>query len=213
MTKIYENNLENKPNRFLMMKPNYGWVPFPYFQQTLLVSIVLLIVFHKPINAWLDKHFYDKIFPKKDNGKSKTEVFVRSVIALIPIFIMIYFDMSYSSFSMNNLGVLKYIDSDAINVLLKLFGAYAVIQVAAEDFGLKTGKVQSQFAQLVPIQYLIYAGAAFVITGNRSAALIAAIAYYMMKYFASNNETKTYLVKNTNIVDDIVRQHKDDSSI
>ena len=73
--------------------------------------------------------------------------------------------------------------------MLKLFGAYAVIQITAEDFGLKTGKVQSEFAKLVPIQYIIYAGTAFVIAGNRSVALIAAIVYYIMKYFASNGET------------------------
>ena len=191
MSRIYENNLTNESKKILRMKPNYGWVPFPYFQQALIVSIVLLIVFHKPINSWLDKHFYDKIFPKKDNnGKSRTEIFVRSVVALIPIFIMIYFDMSYSSFSMNNLGVLKYIDNEAINVILKLFGAYAVIQATSLEFGLQSGKIQGEFESLVPIQYIMWAGTAFVITGNRSAALIAAIAYYMMKYFASNNETK-----------------------
>jgi hypothetical protein len=91
---------------------------------------------------------------------------------------------------MNNLGVTNYISNELINSFLKLFGAYCLIQVAAQDIGIKTGEVQGEFFKLPALQFFIYTGVAFSLTQNRSMAIIGALLYFQMKYFVSENITK-----------------------
>lgn len=97
--------------------------------------------------------------------------------------------MKFSSFSMNNLGVLNYVSNDNLNTILKLIGGYCIIQVAAQDVGLKTGGIQAEFVKLPPLQFLMYAGVAYALTQNRSMSLIAALIYFQLKFFASEGET------------------------
>lgn len=164
--------------------PNYGWVPFPYFQHIFIILLLISYSNYKKINETLNKHVYDKI-------KNKTiKYYSKLFISLIPIFIMLYLDLKFSSFSMNNLGVTNYIPNDLINSILKLFGAYCLIQVAAQDFGIKTGEVQGEFFKIPALQFLIYTGVSFALTQNRSVAMNAALLYFQMKYFVSENITK-----------------------
>jgi hypothetical protein len=164
--------------------PNYGWVPFPHFQHILIIVLLVSYSFYKPINKTMNKHVYDKI-------KNKTaSYYLKLILSLIPIFIILFLDINYSSFSMKNLGVTKYIPNDIINTILKLFGAYCLIQVAAQDFGIKTGEVQGDFFKIPALQFFIYTGVAFALTQNRSVAMIGALLYFQMKYFVSDGVTK-----------------------
>jgi hypothetical protein len=52
--------------------------------------------------------------------------------------------------------------------------------------GIKTGDGQSDTTKIPILQYLLYAGGAYAITQDRSLALIAAIMYFQLKYFASD---------------------------
>jgi hypothetical protein len=54
---------------------------------------------------------------KKIKNKTVTRT-TKISIALIPIIIILYLDIKYSSFSMNNLGVTKLISNDNINTFL-----------------------------------------------------------------------------------------------
>ena len=164
--------------------PNYGWVPFPYFQHVLIILLLICYGNYKKINQKMNKHVYSKIKNKKINYYSKI------IISLIPIFIMLFLDIKFSSFSMKNLGVTKFISSDNIYSLFKLFGAYCLIQVAAQDFGVKTGEVQGEFFKIPVLQFFLYAGVSFALTQNRSMAIIAAFLYFQMKFFVSENITK-----------------------
>ena len=122
--------------------PNYGWVPFPYFQHVLIIVILISFSNYKIINEKMNKHIYSKIKNKKINYYSKL------IISLIPVLIILFLDLKFSSFSMKNLGVTKFIPNDIINSLFKLFGAYCLIQVAAQDFGIKTGETQGEFFKI-----------------------------------------------------------------
>jgi len=163
--------------------PDYGWVPFPYFQHVLIVVLSISFMNYKAINEKLDKHVYNKMKNKKMSNYSK-------LIFLIPILVILFLDIKYSSFSMKNLGITTYISNDIINNLLKLFGAYGLIQVAAQDFGNKTGDIQADFFKIPFLQFLIYVGIAFSLTQNRSMAIIGALLYFQMKFFVSENITK-----------------------
>jgi len=164
--------------------PDYGWVPFPYFQHVLLLVLSICFMNYEKINETLQKNVYSKMKNKKLKHYSKLIVFS------LPILVILYLDIRFSSFSMKNLGVTNFISNDTINTLLKLFGAYCLIQVGAQDFGNKTGGFQADFFKIPLLQFLLYVGVAFSLTQNRSMAIIAALLYFQMKIFVSENITK-----------------------
>jgi len=175
---------------------NYGWVPFPYFQHILIIVLIFCFYNYKNINDSLNKFIYDPIQKncKDDDQKKCKYVTITKIIkislALIPILIILYLDITYSSFSMKNLGVTNIIPSEMLNSLLKLFGAYCIIQVAAQDVGIKTGDEQADFVKSPIMQFLMYAGASFALTQNRSMSIIATLLYFQLKFFASGGKTK-----------------------
>ena len=166
------------------LNPYIGWVPFPYFQHVLIILLLISYSNYKKINETLDKNVYDKI--KNERLKKFIEIF----IPLLPIIIIFYLDITYSSFSMISLGVTNYISNKTINSFLKVIGGYCLIQVAAQDIGMKTGIIQSDFVKQPIFQFLMYSGVAFALTQDRSMAIIASLLYFQMKFFISRGITK-----------------------
>lgn len=169
------------------MIANYGWVPFPYFQHVMIALLILAYMNFTKVNAYLENKIYRPVLEKY--GKSALNN-IKILVALSPLMFMLYLDMMYSSFSMANIGVTRLIRNDTINTFLKLFGAYCIVQVAAQDVGLKTGSLQADLVKSSWFQFLMYAGIAFSITSNRSASIIAALMYFQLKFFASEGKTK-----------------------
>ncbi len=91
---------------------------------------------------------------------------------------------------MKNLGITSYISNKNFNSILKLVGGYCIIQVAAQDVGVKTGSVQADFVKLPIFQFFMYIGIAFALTQDRSMAIIASLLYFQMKFFVSGGITK-----------------------
>ena len=166
------------------LNPYIGWVPFPYFQHVLIILLLISYSNYKKINETLDKNVYDKI--KNERLKNFIEIF----IPLIPIIVIFYLDITYSSFSMISLGVTNYISNKTLNSFLKVMGGYCLIQVAAQDIGIKTGTIQSDFAKQPILQFLMYIGVAYALTQDRSMAIIACLLYFQMKFFISRGITK-----------------------
>lgn len=166
------------------LNPYIGWVPFPYFQHVLIVLLLLSYSNYKKVNDTLDKNVYDKI--KNKRLKDFTEI----LIPLLPIIIIFYLDITYSSFSMISLGVTNYISNKTLNSFLKVIGGYCLIQVAAQDIGMKTGTIQSDFVKQPALQFLMYVGVAYALTQDRSMAIIATLLYFQMKFFISRGVTK-----------------------
>lgn len=166
------------------LNPNIGWVPFPYFQQTLIIILLLSYSNYKKINEILDKNVYDKIKNKK------LKDFIELILPLMPIFIIFYLDINYSSFSMISLGVNNYISNKTLNSFLKVIGGYCLIQVAAQDVGLKTGVTQSDIVKSPIFQFFMYTGVGYALTQDRSMAIVASLLYFQMKFFISRGITK-----------------------
>ena len=167
---------------------NYGWVPFPYFQHVFIGLIIFSLYNWEKIDKNLDKTIYKPIQTKFKNKTitSSTKI----TVSLIPIMIMLYLDIKYSSFSMNSLGITNYVSNYLIDTILKLFGGYCIIQVAAQDVGVKTGAIQADFVKLPLLQFLMYSGIAFSLTQNRSMSIIATFTYFQLKFFGSFGKTK-----------------------
>ena len=164
--------------------PYIGWAPFPYFQHVLIILLLLSYSNYTKINEILDKKVYEKI--KNKRLKDFTEL----LIPLIPIFVIFYLDINYSTFSMISLGVTKYIPNKTLNSFLKVLGGYCLIQVAAQDVGVKTGVTQSDIVKLPIFQFLMYTGVGYALTQDRSMAIVASLSYFQMKYFISKGITK-----------------------
>ena len=163
---------------------NIGWVPFPYFQHILIVLLLFSYSYYKKINNTLDKYIYNNIKYKR------LKDFIKLCISLIPIFIILYLDLNYNSFSMQSVGITKYISDEMVNVCFNLMGGYCLVQVAAQDIGINTGIIQSEFVQNPILQFCLYTGVANMATQNRSLAIVASLIYFQLKYFVSDGITK-----------------------
>ena len=74
------------------------------------------------------------------------------------------------------------------NVLLVL-AAYGVLQVLAQDLGVKTGKKQRDLIQKpIILMFLLY-GCAFSVTQDHTLSVITMVLYYFLKYIYSGGIT------------------------
>ena len=74
--------------------------------------------------------------------------------------------------------------------ILKVLGVYGVVQVLAQDLGIKTGKKQRDFIQSMPFQILVlFAGSFTVSGGDYNISLMATGLYYFLKYVLSEGKT------------------------
>ena len=73
--------------------------------------------------------------------------------------------------------------------IIKILAAYGIVQVLAQDLGIKTGKKQRDLIQSMPVQIIIFFAAAYLVTENVNAAGITVSIYYFLKYIYSNGET------------------------
>ena len=181
--------------------PNYGYVPFKYFQYFIIGIILIIISKYESISK-----FFNFLYNKVNNNDTKNiennndnnndnnnnnQIFnyIKTIFVLIPLILFMYYDLRYSSFSFKNLGITKYISNDTTNYVLRIIGALGIIQVLAQDIGVKTGIFQRNFVQLPLMQFLLYFGTAFAITNNRSEAMVGSFLYFILKYGASSNKT------------------------
>jgi hypothetical protein len=122
----------------------------------------------------------------KHLGKKDYYIYMYKFILSIPMFSIIYYDIRYSSFSFTNIGVPDQLGS-VINQLLWILGAYGIIQVLAQDSGLRTGTDQRDLVQYTLIFFFVGTGMAYSITQNRSQSMIAMFLYLHLKYIISDN--------------------------
>tara|TARA_Y100000813_G_C23918262_1_gene237615 strand:+ start:196 stop:480 length:285 start_codon:yes stop_codon:yes gene_type:complete len=72
---------------------------------------------------------------------------------------------------------------------LLILGAYGIVQVLAQDLGIKTGKRQRDLVQSMPVQIILLYAGAYTVTENYTNALIATSLYYLLKYVYSGGKT------------------------
>lgn len=76
-----------------------------------------------------------------------------------------------------------------VEKILMILAAYGIVQILAQDLGIKTGKTQRDLVHKMPVQVaLLYAGA-YATTSDYTTAAIATGLYYGLKYVISKGET------------------------
>ena len=69
--------------------------------------------------------------------------------------------------------------------------AYGIIQVLAQDLGIKTGEKQRDLIQTIPVQMIVFYSAGYFVTDNYFLAFISMSMYFFLKYVYSEGETST----------------------
>ncbi len=90
-------------------------------------------------------------------------------------------------------GILNFLKSKELNDtqknLVLVLAAYGIIQVLAQDLGIKTGKKQRDLVQKLPVQIALFFSAAYIVTGTIMLSVITLFIYYGLKYYYSKGET------------------------
>ena len=94
-------------------------------------------------------------------------------------------------FGMMALGDKMRIANTNLHRVLMVCAAYGIIQVLAQDLGIKTGKKQRDLVQTIPVQMIVFYSAAYFVTDNYFLAFIAMSMYFFLKYVYSEGETST----------------------
>lgn len=141
---------------------------------SLLFIEVCLIVYHKSLHRYMDEQ--------------QIPINMRYILLSIPLLTIAYLDIVYYTFSFKKLGIpVEY--NKKVNNILTILGAYGVIQILAQDTGLKTGVVQRDTVQSSMFFTFIALGMGYITSNNRSYSMIATLMYFHMKYVISNNKT------------------------
>ena len=151
--------------------------------QGLLVICVVMIIFYKEVNKFGDKLLSVKRVDHKQK-KNKLVVDYKPLIYLIPIVIFIYFD-SIAPEMTQLLGFYDLVPQKTLEYLLRIFGAYGIVQVLAQDLGIKTGANQRNLVQIPVVQAFLLWGGAYSLTGVKSEGLMAVLLYFGLKYNVS----------------------------
>lgn len=92
-------------------------------------------------------------------------------------------------FSTVRIAIEKYFHVRGISYLLNILGSYGVIQVLAQDLGIKSGLEQIKITHNEFVQFILYWGMAFALTDNRTESLVGVLIYFYLKYIVSKNKT------------------------
>ena len=131
-------------------------------------------------------------YPFGNSETFATAIYVPMILFSIPILYLMINDFILGgdkweeNFILGNID--KYISKRLYNYILRIAGAYGLIQVLAQDIGIKTGLNQRNFSQSPLIQFLILFGGAYSFTGFRGEAMLSTFLYLVLKNNSSLNK-------------------------
>tara|TARA_R100001163_G_C5068178_1_gene208073 strand:+ start:986 stop:1252 length:267 start_codon:yes stop_codon:yes gene_type:complete len=76
-----------------------------------------------------------------------------------------------------------------IHKTLIVIAAYGIVQVLAQDLGIKTGKRQRDLIQSEPFAFILLFAGAYSVTEDLTLSLITTTLYYFLKFIYSRGIT------------------------
>ena len=86
-------------------------------------------------------------------------------------------------------GLRYLLNEKATKWFLRVIGGYGIVQVLAQDLGVKTGKVQRNLIQNPISQAILLTSGAYAITNKIDEGFLSTIIYLSLKYNVSGNRT------------------------
>jgi len=85
--------------------------------------------------------------------------------------------------------MLSFLETPRAKKVLMILATYGIVQILAQDLGIKTGKKQRDLVQSMPVQIVLLFAGAYSVTEDVENALITTGIYYFLKYVYSGGET------------------------
>ncbi len=124
-----------------------------------------------------------------DESDTKTVNYLPILAFTAPIIYLMYNDYMLRGDNWeSSIGITKMIPERLYNYILRIAGAYGLIQVLAQDLGVKTGLNQRNFIQKPIVLFLVLFGSAYSFTGFRGEAMFGTFIYLALKYNSSFNK-------------------------
>jgi hypothetical protein len=109
----------------------------------------------------------------------------RPLVLLLPLVLLAYHDMRGNP----SKRFVHAVPDEVMNYVLRVAGGYGLVQVLAQDLGLRSGLNQRNIVQQPAMQFLMLWGGSYALTGHRSEGMVSALLYFVLKYNVSGNVT------------------------
>jgi hypothetical protein len=150
----------------------------------IIVLMIAMMHFHVEVDDFIEKN----INPSKIQGNLNDNSidYIRLGIFMLPLLLLIVIDHEVDDY-LSWIGVNKFLPQSIVTYILRILGGYGIVQVLAQDMGVKTGKVQRNLIQNPISQAILLFCGAYSVTGLQDEALIATLMYLILKYNVSGN--------------------------
>ena len=163
-----------RPAAPVPLRPVRTWDHSAWAAAVLVVLITLSLHYAPAYRSVVDQYV----------GISREGGDASALLYLLPLVLLIVYDAAH-----NPLHRFFPFPDRWANYVLRVAGGYGIVQVLAQDLGLKTGALQRDLVQQEGVQFLLLWGGAFAVTGHRSEGLVAALLYFVLKHHVSAGET------------------------
>ena len=113
------------------------------------------------------------------------------IVCIVLLIIAVYQDIFHNLLNFRNLGVHKIVSDKVFNYLIKVLGAYGLIQVFAQDIGIPTGNLQKEITHYPISKYMLLFSSGYALTGDRSETLVATMIYFYLRNILSTQIIST----------------------
>jgi hypothetical protein len=102
------------------------------------------------------------------------------------------------------LKTLEYIsvNLEPFKFVMRVVGAYGIIQVFAQDIGIPTGCEQARLLHNEIIQIIIFTCSAYAVTDDFTQSFLGTMTYFFMKYIFSKKTTNNVCFPDKKQIDD-----------
>ena len=121
-----------------------------------------------------------------DESDTKSVNYLPIIVFMAPVIYLMFNDYMLKGDNWEiGMKINEVIPERLYNYILRIAGAYGLIQVLAQDLGVKTGLNQRNFIQLPIVQFLVLFGSAYSFTGFRGEAMFGTFLYMLLRSNAS----------------------------
>lgn len=121
-----------------------------------------------------------------DESDTKSVNYLPIIVFMAPVIYLMINDYMLKGDNWEiGMKITELIPERLYNYILRIAGAYGLIQVLAQDLGVKTGLNQRNFIQIPIVQFLVLFGSAYSFTGFRGEAMFGTFFYMLLRSNAS----------------------------
>jgi len=147
-----------------------------------LALIACHLVWHAPANRLVDSLLGIERVDLRQQPLGAIDA--APLVFLLPLGALAWHDMMHAT----SKRFLHAVPDKVMSYILRVAGGYGIVQVLAQDLGIKSGLNQRNLVQLPVVQFFLLWGGAFALTGRRSEGMVAALLYFVLQLNVSGGQ-------------------------